>query len=119
MEKRLTMCEWLRNVLENDKNFENIWFHFCFPEVPDKVLQRPLHSVKCSAWVAMSKHAIIGPFWFEDDDGRSQTVNKERYMAVLNKYWVSLGRRRRVPRASQWFQQDGAHLILPTKPLLG
>ncbi|GFO50010.1 transposable element tc3 transposase [Plakobranchus ocellatus] len=29
-------------------------------------------------------------------------------MAVLNKYWVSLGRRRGVVRASQWFQQDGA-----------
>ena len=41
----------------------------------------------------MSKHGIIGPFWFEDDEGRSQTVNKERYMAVLNKYWASLGRR--------------------------
>jgi len=56
----------------------------------------------------MSKHGIIGPFWFEDDDGRSQTVNKERDMAVLNKYWASLGRWTRVVRASQWFQQDGA-----------
>ena len=60
------------------------------------MLQRLLHSVKCIAWVATSKHGIIGPFWFEDDDGRSQTVNKERYIAVLNKYWASLGRRRRV-----------------------
>ena len=67
-----------------------------------------LHSVKCTAWVAMSKHGIIGPFWFEDDHGRSQTVNKERYVAGLNKYWASLGRRRGVVRASQWFQQDGA-----------
>ena len=72
------------------------------------MLQRPLHSAKCTAWVAMSKHGIIGPYWFEDDDGRSQTVNKERCMAVLNKYWASLGRRRGVLRASQWFQQDGA-----------
>ena len=60
---------------------------FCFPgrsiaktmffggsEVPDEVLQKPLHSVKCTAWVAMSKHGIIGPFGFEDDDGRSQTL---------------------------------------------
>ena len=29
-------------------------------------------------------------------------------MAVLNKYWVSLGRQRGVLKASQWFQQDGA-----------
>ena len=110
-DKRLTMCEWFCNVFENDENFlENVWFsdeaHFLLyghvnsknniswaSEVPDEVLQRPLSSVKCSAWVAMSKHGIIGPYWFENDEGRSQTVNKERYMAVLNKYWASLGRR--------------------------
>ena len=125
-EKRITMCEWFCNVVENDENFlENVWFsdeaHFLLSrhvnsknivfwgsEIPDEVLQRPLHSVKCTAWVAMSKHEIIGLYRFEDDDGRSQTVNEERYMAVLNKYWASLGRRRGVLRASQWFQQDGA-----------
>ena len=68
----------------------------------------PLHSVKCTAWVAMSKHGIIGPFWLEDDTGRSQAVNKERYIAALNKYWALLGRRGRAVRASQWFEQDGA-----------
>ena len=85
------MCEWFCNVLENDKNFlDNVWFsdevHFLLSghvnsknnvswgsEIPDEVLQRPLHSVKCTAWVAMSKHGIIGPFYFEDDDGRSQS----------------------------------------------
>jgi len=124
-EKRVTKCEWFCNVLENDENFlENVWFsdeaHFLLSghvnsknnifwgsKVPEGVLQRPLHSVKCTAWVAMSKHGITGPFWFEDDDGQSQTVNKERYIAVLNKYWASLGCRRGVVRASQWFQQDG------------
>ena len=82
-EKRVTMCEWFCNMLENDENFlENVWFsdeaHFLLSghvnsknivfwgsEVPDEVL----HSVKCTAWLAMSKHGIIGPYWFEDDDG--------------------------------------------------
>jgi len=64
-----------------------------------RVLQRLLHSVKCTAWVAKSKHEIIGSYWFEDDDGRSQTVNKEHYMADLNKYWASLGSRKGVLRA--------------------
>ena len=58
-EKRVTMCEWFCNVLENDV----IWFsdeaHFLLSghvnsknnvfwgsKVPDEVLQRPLHSVK-------------------------------------------------------------------------
>jgi len=35
---------------------------------PEHCLQRPLHSVKCTAWVVISKHGIIGPFWFEDDN---------------------------------------------------
>jgi len=74
---------------------------------PEHCLQRPLHSVKCTAWVAISKHGIIGPFWFEDDSERSVTINTERYVQVLGKFWTALGRRRGVVRVLQWFQQDG------------
>ena len=85
-----------------------------FPDVcwgtapPEEVLQRPLHSIKCTAWVAISKHGIISPYWFEDENERAQTVNTERYVAVLRKFWTSLGRRRGIYRDDQWFQQDGA-----------
>ena len=72
-------------------------------------MQRPLHSVKCTAWVALSKHGIIGPFWFEDmDTERALTVNTERYIDTLEKFSTALGRRRDLRRANQWFQQDGA-----------
>ena len=63
---------------------------------------------KCTAWVAISKHGIIGPFWFEDENEQRQMVNRERYVAVLRKVWASLGRRRGMDRDQQWFQQDGA-----------
>ena len=36
------------------------------------------------------------------------TVNKERYIVVLNKFWRTLCARRSVHREEQWFQQDGA-----------
>ena len=75
---------------------------------PEHCLQRPLHSVKRTAWVAISKHGIIGPFWFEDDNERSVTMNTERYVQVLGKFLTALGRRRGVVRVFQWFQQDGA-----------
>ena len=75
---------------------------------PEHCLQRPLHSVKCIAWVAISKHGIIGLFWFEDDKERSVTINNERYVQLLGKFWTALGRRRGVVRVRQWFQQDGA-----------
>ena len=60
------------------------------------------------AWVAISNHGIIGPFWFDDEHEQPQTVNTERYVAVLRKFWASLGRRRGMYRDQQWFQQDGA-----------
>ena len=50
---------------------------------PEFCLQRPIHSVKCTAWVAISKHGVIGPFWFEDDN--------MRYVQVLGKFWTALG----------------------------
>ena len=64
--------------------------------------------MKCTAWVAISKHGIIGPFWFESDVGDTVTVNKERYIVALNKFWRTLCTHRGVQRKEQWFQQDGA-----------
>ena len=42
---------------------------------------KPLHSAKCTAWVAMSEHGIIGPYWFEED-GQTVTINSIRYMGL-------------------------------------
>ena len=78
-------------------------------EPPEDVLEHLLHSVECTAWVAMSKHGIIGPFWFEDEQERSVTVNTDRYIEIPRKFWTRLGRRARLIRAEQWFQQDGAN----------
>jgi len=75
---------------------------------PEHCLQMPLHSVKCTTWVAISKHGIIGPFWFQDDNEWSVAINTERYVQVLGKFWTALGRRRGIVRVFQWFQQDGA-----------
>ena len=36
------------------------------------------------------------------------TINTERYVQVVGKFWTALGRRRGVVRVLQWFQQDGA-----------
>ena len=75
---------------------------------PDMVLQRPLHSVRCTAWVAMSTHGIIGTFWFEDDSGNALSVNTQRYIEVLKRFRGSLGTQRELRRETYWFQQDGS-----------
>lgn len=124
--KRVIMCDWFCEKIDVDPDFlDDLWFsdeaHFLLSghvnskncifwgtAPPEDVLERPLHSVKCTAWVAISKHGIIGPFWFEDENERSVTVNTERYLEVLKKFWNTLGRRVGVIREEQWFQQDGA-----------
>ena len=70
---------------------------------PDKVLQRPLHYVKHTAWAAISKHGIIGPFWFENDDGHTVTVNKECYVLVLGKFYKALCAHHGLQSGEQWF----------------
>ena len=49
-------------------------------EAPDKVHQRPLHSVKCMAWVAIMKNGIIGLFWFGNADEEAVIVTKVCYI---------------------------------------
>ena len=119
------MCRWFRNKIDDVPDFlDNAWFSdeahllsghinsknniFWSSTPPEFCLQRPLHSVKCTAWVAISKHGIIGPFWFEDDNKQSVTINTKQYVQVLGKFWTALGQQKGVVRALQWFQQDGA-----------
>ena len=108
MAKRVEMCQWFQSTIEENPDFlQNVWFseeaHFSLSghvksknsvfwgsQAPDEVLLRPLHSVKCNAWVDILKHGIIGPFWFKNDVGEIMTVNKERYIVVLNKFWRTL-----------------------------
>ena len=122
------MCQWFQDKIELSPNFLNdIWFsdkaHFLLSgqvnsknrifwgtAAPNEVLQRPLHSKKCTEWVAMSTHGIIGSFWFEDENGEPLTVTKERCVEVLQQYWIALGywNRGSFKRDCQWFQQIGA-----------
>ena len=126
MRKRVIMCQWFCDKIDAVPDFlDNVW---CSDEAyfllsghmnsknnifwgsthPEYCLQRLLHSVRCIGWVAISKHGMIGPFWFEDDNEWSVTINTERRAQVLGKFWTALGRRREVVRVLQWLQQDGA-----------
>jgi len=120
---RVVMCPWFCDKIDEDPNYlDDVWFsdeaHFLLSEYvnsknniiwgttpTEDCLQRPLHSIKCTAWVTISKYEIVGSFWFEDENQHSVT---ERYLGVLMKFWTALGRRRVVVRDEQWLQQDGA-----------
>ena len=93
-------------LLSGHVNSKNKIFWDSIP--PERCLQRPLHSVKCTDWVTITKHGIIGAFRFENDNERSVTIDIERYVQALGKFWTALGPRRGVVRVLQWFHQDGA-----------
>lgn len=77
-------------------------------ENPRELHQRPLHSEKVSVWCAVSRLGVIGPYFFEDAQGATATVNSERYIAMLENFFIPELRRRGIDTRNVWFQQDGA-----------
>lgn len=75
---------------------------------PDFCLERSLHSDKVTVWAALSSSGIIGPFFFEDENGDAETINSERYLELLKTKFVPALRRRGADFKTVWFQQDGA-----------
>ena len=127
-EARVEMCRWFLEEIEQDATFlYKIWFsdeahfylnghvsnkNFTFwgSEKPDLVYEKGLHDKKVTVWVAMSANGLIGPFFFEDDNGAPATVNADRYLGILSRFWRKLHQVAGGAngRQDQWFQQDGA-----------
>ena len=118
--ERLTFCRWASDVVENYADaFQDVWFsdeshfllsgHVCkqnmrfwASEQPHCFAEKPLHSEKVTVWCAMSSHGVIGPYVFSD------TVNSERYLAMLNNKFIPELNRRSIDMNNVWFMQDGA-----------
>mgnify|MGYP007024994298 FL=1 len=71
-------------------------------------MEKPLHSEKVTAWCAFSAKGIIGPFWFQDQDGSTATITKERYTRTLSRFWKRLQTQDQTQLNVFSFQQDGA-----------
>ena len=76
--------------------------------VGKEVVSVPLHSPKCTVWAAISSKGIVGPIFFEDEKGETTTINKERYVFVLEQFKRELASRFPNYITKFWFQQDGA-----------
>ena len=126
MTDRVEFCRWfLRQCEMTDAFLQHIWFtdeaHFYLDgsvntqnnrfwaiTAPDIVKERPLHSLKCTAWCAVSSSGVIGSFLSEDGQERTQTVTGERYRRIFRRFVTVMQRRCADNHAIQWFQQDGA-----------
>ena len=66
----------------------------------------PCISQKWQVWCAVSSHGIIGPYFSENEEGHTVTVNAEQYKAMLETYLCN----ELHPHQQDllWFQQDGA-----------
>nr|CAH7733486.1 unnamed protein product [Callosobruchus chinensis] len=71
---------------------------------PRSIHQHPLHPVKCTVWCAVTSQRIIGPYFFETDDGNAVTVTGERYREMIQTFLIQAIRN----EPELWFQQDGA-----------
>ncbi|GBM72345.1 hypothetical protein AVEN_210311-1 [Araneus ventricosus] len=79
-------------------NKENL--RFLGSENPHLCEEKPLHSPKVTAWVAVYSRGIIGPFFMRE------TISSERYITILEEFAsTQLGLEELL---IEWFLQDGA-----------
>lgn len=71
-----------------------------------EVNQVAMHPQKVPVWCGLWAGGIIGPNFFENDDGIAITVNEERYRSMItNLFWLKWIY---LDVDEMWFQQDGA-----------
>lgn len=133
--RRTDFCHWALEKIDQDPSFlDQLWFsdeaHFHLngyvnsqncriwgEENPHVSVQVGLHSRKVTVWAAMSRKAIIGPFFFRE----GETVTGDRYREMIDNFFIPelycLGE----TEDSVLFQQDGAtaHTADETMDLLG
>lgn len=121
---RREFASWALEHLEDDPDFgEKIIFsdesHFWLSgfvnkqncriwgdENPRDIHQVPLHSERVTVWCGLWSGGIIGPYFFENEEGVAVTVNGDRYRAMLRTFlWPTV---RAMNLGNMWFQQDGA-----------
>jgi len=64
------------------------------PENPQGLHQRPLHSERLTVWCGIASFGVLGPYYFEDNEGSAVTVTSEHYVAMLRNFCEPELRRR-------------------------
>ncbi|GFU27650.1 transposase [Trichonephila clavipes] len=73
---------------------------------PQVYVETPLHPEKLTVWCALWAGGIIGPYFFQNDEGHNVTVNGDRYRAMITNFFIPELNIHDVQEL--WFQQDGA-----------
>lgn len=75
-------------------------------ENPHAYIEKPTHPKRVTVWCGFWSRGIIGPFFFENEQGVAVTVNGDRYRAMLNEFLFTKIEEDDI--GNIWFQQDGA-----------
>ena len=75
-------------------------------ESPQAFIEKPTYPTRVTVWCGLWSRGIIGPFFFENDQGEAVTVNDDRYRAMLNVFLFTKIEEEDI--GNIWFQQDGA-----------
>ena len=68
-------------------------------------IENPTHSKRVTVWCGFWSRGIIGPFFFENEQGQIVTVNGDRYRAMLNEFLFTKIEEENIGNIR--FQQDG------------
>ena len=102
----LLMTDKAHFHLGSTVNKQNI--RYWAPNNPKRTIQQPLHSPKVTCWCGVGTFGIVGPFFFENETGVTETVNSARYVAMLQTYAIPELIRLGLDPTNLYFQQDGA-----------
>ena len=64
-----------------------------------------MHTKRVTVWCGFWSRDIIGPFFFENEQGEAVTVNGDRYRAMLNEFLFIKIEKEDI--GNIWFKQDG------------
>ena len=98
-----------------NRHNSRIWSH----ENPHQIQERPLHSPRVTVWCGISAGFLLGPYFFENDDGTTSTVTGEKYRSMMRNFMIPEIEKQGLVQ-DFWFQQDGAtsHTARETMALL-
>ena len=74
-------------------------------EKPHAYIEKPTHPKRVTVWCGLWSRGIIGPIFFENEQGKAVTVNGDRYRAMLMEFLFTKIEEEDI--GNIWFQQDG------------
>lgn len=102
--RKIIMSDEAHFTLNGTVNKQNCRFYAA--ENPELFEEQPLYDQKVTVWCGICADKVIGPYFYENDDGATVTVNAERYRAMIRDYVMPILEGNDME--DYWFQQDGA-----------